>query len=458
MPTALIYVRISVDTEVTTSPERQRSDCIAHAERMGWVVAETFEDLDVSGTKDLTRRPGLRSALEAIERGAAQYLIVGRIDRAARSVIGFHEIVQRLSDAGAALVSVAEGLDFATPSGRMVANVLATFAQFESEVIGARVRGSKAHLVSNGKWPGGRRPFGWRPVPHDSGRGYRLALHPDEAPALRDAAERILDGASVGSVAAHLNRTGIRTAHGHEWVGQTLRQSLTKPAMIGRHGAERLLSDADYARLQGRLAKGEPRATKYDHAPTLLAPEVVSCRRCGVPMLPSSGNGGVRVYRCSSRPAPGVGGCFQIAVAHHVDEKVERVLLDTFGDVPLDLTPEAEEVDPAAEERSELVERLGELEQDRYVRGLFSGPAGADRFQAIYAAVEARLAALPVPIVVQSSPSTSTGARTFGEVWGDADHEAKRQWIAGLVDGVVIAPGKGGRKFDTSRVAVRLVL
>lgn len=453
---ALIYVRISELTDATTSPERQLADCRSYAERMGWaVVGEPYEDLDISGTKDLTKRPGLSAALEAVARGEADHLIVAKIDRLARSIVTFSSVVDKLQRHGAALVSVGEGLDFSTAAGRMVANVLATFAQFESEQIGSRVKSAKAHLTAQGKWPGGRRPFGWTPAPHPDGKGYRLELHPEEAPILRGAVEAILDGTPVGTVAADLNKRGVTTAIGLPWVGETVRKALTKPAMVGGHGAERLVTDREYAALQARIKRGAPSEARYEHPEVLLPPSLVRCGRCGSPMRPGTHDEGRRVYRCSQRPAPGTSGCFQIASAAQVDALVEARILERLGRFSVAFRAETTTVDPAAEERADIQERMGQLEEDRYIRGLFSGPEGDARFQRIYASLEGLLAELPAPFTVDTDEDvTIPSGEDFSEAWAIADVATRRAWLERALEAVTISPGRGGRRFDPERLSL----
>jgi site-specific DNA recombinase len=368
--------------------------------------------------------------------------------------VTYSDVVQRIYKAGGALVSVTENLDFDTPHGRLLAGMLAQFAQFESETIGGRVKGAKGHLTAIGKWPGGRRPFGWTPVPHPDGKGFRLELDPVEGPVLRDMAEKVLGGTPVGAIAGDLNRRGIPTVLGHPWVGETVRKALTKPAMTGGNGADRLVSDRDYARLRGRLRRGAPSVARYEHDEVLLSPAVVTCGRCGSQMRPGTHDNGRRVYRCSQRPAPGTSGCFQIASATQVDALVERWFLDRMRKVPVAIRPEPEVIDPAAEERASIHERMAELEEDRYIRGLFAGPDGDVRFQRIYSSLEHLLENLPHPFVVEpNEPGIPTGEDT-AEAWAAADMATRRSWLVAALR-VEIAPGKGGRRLDPDRLTIR---
>lgn len=456
---AVLYVRISELTDATTSPERQLQDARDYARRHDLDIEAELEDLDLSGRRGIEQRPGLAQALELIEAGRARYLIVARLDRLARSIITFHEAVQRIESAGGAFVSVAEGLDFSTPAGRMVASVLASFAQYESELIGQRVASAKRHLVASGKWPGGRRPFGWTPEPHESGRGFVLKLHPSEAPVLRAMARKVLDDVPLAQIARELNEAGIQTALGKPWAsGHSVRQALSKDVMVGRHGAEPLLSPEDYHRLRTVLDRREkPSARRKDLPEVLLSPELISCGRCGSPMRRSTHQKAL-VYRCSRRTAPGSGpSCYLVVTAERVDEMVEERLLDALGRFPVDLAPEPELVDPASEDRADLEAALRTLEEDRYVRGLYTGPSGDERFRTLYAALEGRLADLPEPFFMETEDAESvpTG-EVVAEVWEKADITERRRWVEAVVLGVEIAPGVPGKRFDRGRVSIVL--
>jgi site-specific DNA recombinase len=452
---AILYIRISELTDATTSPERQKAECQAYAERKGWDVVGAFEDLDISGTKSLTARPGMVQALEAIEAGEAEVLVAYKIDRVARSIVTFHEIVGRVQGAGGSLVLVSESIDFSTPMGMMVANVLASFAEFESQTIGARVSAAKRHLQSQGKWGGGRRPYGWQPAPHTSGKGFVLELHPEESVILGEMAERVLAGEALSGIAGDLNRRGAETALGNTWAGHTVRQALTKKAMTGRDGAEGLVDDATYAKLQHQLQRAEPQRRILDHPETLLGPDLLQCGKCGAPMKPATASDRKRVYKCSTRPPAGMSGCFLTASAKGVDQAVGEFILETLGGMEVELPATTEVHDPAATERAEVKDRLTELETDRYVRGLFSSDDGAERFQRIYADLEQRLSDLPGLQAVETEVAAIPTGKAFGQAWEEADTETRSGWLSTMLHSVEVAPGKGGRRFDPERLTIR---
>jgi DNA invertase Pin-like site-specific DNA recombinase len=134
------YARVSTleQADSRAGLEAQRRAVEAECERRGWELVEVVEDAGYSA-KDL-RRPGIRSALEALERHQADGLVVAKLDRLSRSMIDFTALMGLARRQSWALVALDCAVDTTTPAGEAMANVLATFAQFERRLIGQRTR------------------------------------------------------------------------------------------------------------------------------------------------------------------------------------------------------------------------------------------------------------------------------------------------------------------------------
>lgn len=149
-PLALAYTRVSTSEQAEhgASLEAQRITLEAEAQRRGWAV-EVVSDEGVSA-KNLNRRPGLLGALERLDAGKADFLMAIRLDRLSRSVSDFAGLLDRASKRGWGLRLISPDIDTTDPAGRFTANVLASAAQYERELIGQRTREGMAQRRSEG--------------------------------------------------------------------------------------------------------------------------------------------------------------------------------------------------------------------------------------------------------------------------------------------------------------------
>lgn len=195
------YARVSTE-EQGTSIEGQRAAIVAECRRKGWNLVEVIEDQGYSA-KDL-RRPGVKLALEQLERGGAGGLVVAKLDRLSRSMLDFTGIMQKAQRQSWALVALDCNVDTSSPSGEAMAHLLATFAQFERRLIGQRTKDALAIKRAQGVRLG-------RPTTVPA----KVAARIDE--------ERKA-GLSFAKIAAALNADGVPTAHGGKaWYASSVR-------------------------------------------------------------------------------------------------------------------------------------------------------------------------------------------------------------------------------------------
>jgi site-specific DNA recombinase len=171
----LPVIRLSIETDETTSPERQLDKIQTYA-RLGdhelVPITEADYDLNVSGSVSPFERPGLGPWLQDERLEMWDGLCVAKLDRLTRSLFDFVTLVSWLEARGKTLICIDPLLDLSTPAGRAFASITATFAQFERETIAARVRDAWHQLRDSGKYGGGQVPFGYRPSKLDKGWGY----------------------------------------------------------------------------------------------------------------------------------------------------------------------------------------------------------------------------------------------------------------------------------------------
>lgn len=207
-PLALAYVRVSTEEQAKdgASLEAQR-DYLGHeAKSRGWdfefVCDEGFSAKSVDG------RPGLTSALERLDRGDADVLLSRRVDRLSRSVSDFASLMARSRKQGWDLVACDLGVDTSTPHGGLMAHVLASVAEYERQVIGARTREGMAQRRREGA------RFGRKPTLDDELVATMIGWK--------------LSGQNLSAIARRLNDDGVPTAHGgRQWYASTVKAALS---------------------------------------------------------------------------------------------------------------------------------------------------------------------------------------------------------------------------------------
>lgn len=144
MTEAVGYVRVSTTEQADSGLglDAQRAAIEAEAARRGWAVT-LYEDAGASG-RSLANRPGLASALEAVRSRRAQVLVVAKLDRLSRSLLDFAGLMAEAQKGRWALVALDLGVDTTTATGRLVANVMASVAEWERETIGQRTKDAMA--------------------------------------------------------------------------------------------------------------------------------------------------------------------------------------------------------------------------------------------------------------------------------------------------------------------------
>jgi DNA invertase Pin-like site-specific DNA recombinase len=238
-----IYTRKSSEEGLEqefNSLQAQREACEAFINSQrheGWVCQRaTYDDGGFSGaTMD---RPALRQLLADLTAGRVDTVVVYKIDRLTRSLADFAKIVEILDARGASFVSVTQQFNTTTSMGRLTLNVLLSFAQFEREVIGERIRDKIAASKRKGMWMGGVPPLGYR------AQDRKLVIVDSEAEIVRSIFRRYAELGSVRWLKDELEARSI--------------QSKLRTSASGRiSGGKPFARGALYLMLQNRIYRGE---------------------------------------------------------------------------------------------------------------------------------------------------------------------------------------------------------
>lgn len=206
-PRMVGYLRVSTDQQADSGLgiEAQRSAISAEAERRGWTVDFVTE---IASGKRADNRELLIDTLDRLDRGDFDGIVVSRLDRLARSVLDFATIRSRAERRGWSVVALDVNVDTSTPSGSMMASVVAAFAEYERRIIGIRTSEALRRLREAGK------PYG-RPGISDTVRDRIIEAH--------------RSGESLNAIARSLNADGVPTAQGGaRWYPATVRKIVNR--------------------------------------------------------------------------------------------------------------------------------------------------------------------------------------------------------------------------------------
>jgi DNA invertase Pin-like site-specific DNA recombinase len=208
-----VYTRKSTEEGLDmefNSLDAQREACesyVASQKAEGWLlVGDHYDDGGFSG--GTLERPALKRLIADIEARRIDVVVVYKIDRLSRSLMDFAKLVEIFDRNGVTFVSVTQAFNTTTSMGRLTLNILLSFAQFEREVIGERIRDKFAASRKKGMWMGGWAPLGYNI------RGRKLVINTAEAASVRTIFQRFARVGSITKLIPILAKEGIRAKSG----------------------------------------------------------------------------------------------------------------------------------------------------------------------------------------------------------------------------------------------------
>ena len=350
----------------------------------GWVcLPDRYDDGGFTGGN--MERPALRRLMTDIEEGKIDCIVVYKVDRLSRSLLDFARMIGVFDEYGVSFVSVTQQFNTASSMGRLVLNVLLSFAQFEREIISERTRDKIAAARRKGKWAGGHPVLGYDVDP----RGFRLVVNKDEAARVQDIFELYLEHRALIPTVRVLNDRGWDTKQwitrkGHERGGRpfdknSLFRLLTNVVYLGKvkykdevHEGEHdgIVGPEIWTRAQQILvSNGRTGGSAVRNKYGALLKGLLRCAPCGCSMghtySKKNGNMRYRYYVCLNAQKRGWHTCPSKSVPA---EEIERIVVEQIRAIGRDPTLIAATIRQAQKQAKERIAQLkrekGRLERE----------------------------------------------------------------------------------------------
>ncbi len=331
----------------------------------GWVLLDDrFDDGGFTGGN--LDRPALKRLLAAVEAGRVDCIVIYKVDRLSRSLLDFTRLVELFDKHGVSLVSVTQPINTRDSAGRLMLNVLLSFAQFEREMVSDRTRDKMAASRRKGKWTGGRPVLGYDVVDK------KLVVNEAEAEMVREIFALYLTMKSLSAVAEELNRRGwvVKThegkggwrAGGGPFTKNHVNHLLAHPIYTGRvrfqgeiYPGEHppIVDEQTFQKVQDLMAKNaQTSGSQVKNRYGFLLRGLVRCTACNAPLIPSASRKGTKVYRyyvCSGAAKKGHRTCPCPQVQA---QKLEDIIVQQIRVIGSDLELQRETVRQVQEARA----------------------------------------------------------------------------------------------------------
>ena len=417
--------------EASIPDQEKRIEEDAH--RQGFELLQILRERDVSGGTPLAKREKLRQAVETIEAGGAEVLMVAYFDRLVRSTEVQAEILRRVEAAGGRTRAVDVGdVSAATAGSWLSAQMLGTVAEYHRRATRERVAGAQARAVAEGRPPWSQVPPGYRRKPDG---GYEV--DPETAPAVAEIFRMRGGGASLRECREHLTRRGIhrkfssvqRMLGSRVYLGE-----LHFGDLVNLNAWPAIVSREDFARAQKASA---PRGRQSKSDMLLARLGVLLCGSCGSRMCAgSSNNGTTPIYRCRNADCDRKVTISANVVEPIVIQSVKTALRGVEGRASVESEAREAEADLAriTERREAAIRTFADIDAE---------PVAAETIAALtrqQGEVQARVDRL--------GGSSAALTVTAAEDWSRLSLDGRRGLIRAMVERVAVAPGRGNDRIS----------
>ena len=331
-----IYTRVSTDTQA----EKDFSSCEAQEEKIrafiksqnNWKVFKVYSDAGFTGAN--LNRPALQELLEDIKQGGINIVLVYKIDRLTRSPRDFYQLIEIFDRYKVDFISITERFDTSTPAGRLLRNIMLTFAQFERELASERTKDKMLERAKKGLWNGGLVSYGYKK------ENKKLVINPKEAEIVRFIYESYITKGSLAIVYKELKEKGIKNRQGKFFTKSHLENILRNIVYIGKikysgkvyEGIHEPLISEEVFNLAQQIHKEKIRKLRLYKE--FLFGGLIICNECGSRMTSSFTNkrkeGRLKryyYYRCTSTTKKDWNACSTRQVSA---ERLENFIFDNL--------------------------------------------------------------------------------------------------------------------------------
>jgi len=337
-----IYTRVSTDIQA----EKEFSSCEAQEEKIksfiksqdNWQIFRVYSDPGYTGAN--TNRPALQELLEDIKEKKIDIILAYKIDRLTRSPKDFYQLIEFFEQYKVDFISITERFDTSTPAGRLLRNIMLTFAQFERELASERTKDKMLERAKKGMWNGGIPPFGYKK------ENKKLVIDKKETEIIRLMFDTYIETGSLVKVYELLKERGIKNRQGNPFYKNVLGYHLRNIVYAGKikyadqiyqGNHQPIISEKIFALAQ-KIHKNKIR--KFRVYKDFLFGGLVNCKECGSKMTSCFTNKKSKrnpkryyYYRCTSTLRKDWQSCSTKQVS---GERLERYVLENLERISLD--------------------------------------------------------------------------------------------------------------------------
>ena len=337
-----IYTRVSIDIQA----EKEFSSCESQEEKIkafvksqdNWQIFKVYTDAGYTGAN--INRPALQELLEDIRQKKIDIILAYKIDRLTRSPKDFYQLIEVFEQNNVSFISITERFDTSTPAGRLLRNIMLTFAQFERELTSERTKDKLLERARKGFWNGGRPPYGYER------KNKKLVINKKESEIVRLIFETYFEAGSINQLYDLLKERNIKNRQGKIFSKAHLALILRNVTYTGKikyagqiyQGIHPPIISEELFELAQKTHK--KRIRKFRIYKYFLLGGLVRCEECGYTMSAcftnKHRNGKLKryyYYRCTCINKKGWQACPTKEVSA---ERIEKYILENLERIYLD--------------------------------------------------------------------------------------------------------------------------